>query len=458
MSYLLPFQDTGSRWLAAHQHGVLADDMGLGKTIQAIAALDTLAARRVLVICPAIARANWVREHQKFAIYDRRFVIVDDDRDATLAAARAKELSLVMSYERAVSLHQKRAFFELNPFDVLIMDEGHYLKNPFAQRTMAVLGKQGLHHCAKYLWALTGTPVTRDVGDLWPYLFCFGATKFPYERFVGYYCHTKPHPKHAYMRQIVGVRRDRLRALQELISKVVLRRTIAQVMPELPEVTYEEVTVERGPVEITDEMREKLRAETHITAEALAQASSDQIVGALEMLAKSCSTLRRYLGLQKVQPAVELVRHDLEAEYYGKIVIFFVHKDVGKNLCAGLNGGKVLQSNVGKEAAVLVYGDTPAGERQHSIDRFQNDPTCHAMVASIGAASTAITLTAGHHILFVERDWTVANNDQAVGRCRRMGQQHPVHVRTLTVANSIDEAVERVLRRRQQHIAQVVSS
>lgn len=45
---------------------LIADDMGLGKTIEAIATAVAIGATRVLVVCPASLRLNWVREIRKW--------------------------------------------------------------------------------------------------------------------------------------------------------------------------------------------------------------------------------------------------------------------------------------------------------------------------------------------------------------------------------------------------------
>ena len=58
MKMLHPYQKQGAAFLAGG--GVLlADEAGLGKTIQAIEACKALDARRVLVLCPAVALGVW---------------------------------------------------------------------------------------------------------------------------------------------------------------------------------------------------------------------------------------------------------------------------------------------------------------------------------------------------------------------------------------------------------------
>src|SRR4051812_43178128 len=73
---LFPYQEEGAQWLATKRRALLADDMGLGKTAQAIRAADLIGAERILILCPAIARTNWVREFSKFSRRGRSFSTV----------------------------------------------------------------------------------------------------------------------------------------------------------------------------------------------------------------------------------------------------------------------------------------------------------------------------------------------------------------------------------------------
>ena len=61
---LRDFQILGSLFLQLRKYACLFDDMGVGKTPQAIDAVRDL--KRVLVVCPAVAKYNWQNEFIKF--------------------------------------------------------------------------------------------------------------------------------------------------------------------------------------------------------------------------------------------------------------------------------------------------------------------------------------------------------------------------------------------------------
>jgi SWI/SNF-related matrix-associated actin-dependent regulator 1 of chromatin subfamily A len=131
------------------------------------------------------------------------------------------------------------------------------------------------------------------------------------------------------------------------------------------------------------------------------------------------------------------VRNELDAGL-DKIVLFACHRMVIEGLREGLR----------KYGAVTLYGGTPPAKRQINIDKFQKDKRCRVFIANIQAAGTSVTLTAAAEAMFVECDWTPANNAQAAMRVHRIGQTRPVRIRYCSLANSTDEKVTDALRRK----------
>ena len=59
-------QKEGIEFLLKNKKCILADDMGLGKTYQSIVAAIECEAERVLIVCPASLKINWMREIENF--------------------------------------------------------------------------------------------------------------------------------------------------------------------------------------------------------------------------------------------------------------------------------------------------------------------------------------------------------------------------------------------------------
>jgi len=417
VSALYEYQRTGAAWLAGRKHALLADEMGLGKSAQAIAACDALGVKHIVVVCPASVVENWKREHIKFST--SRGVIV-----------------AVMSYDRMA----KKLWSDELKFDVLILDEAHYLKSHTAKRTKAIFGEKcdgvgGLVERADRVILLTGTPMPNAPNELWPALRALfpeaitGTSGKPYSyfQFVSKFCKTRDN---GFGLQIVGAKNHDL--LREKLQPVMLRRTKAEVLPDLPEITFDELFVE-GSIGVAGPEADRVR-------EAL---EADGVEG-LKRIAPHVATLRRLTGMAKVAPVVEWVKEWLEG-CDRKIVLFAHHRDVLDRLheCFWQIGARVV-------------GDTSAAHRQKAIDDFQNDPNCRVFIGQNTAAGVGITLTAASDLLLVEPSWVPSDNAQIAGRIHRIGAVRGCQVRFVTLAGSIDEQISRVLARKTADLVQIL--
>lgn len=443
---LHPYQEEGATTLAASRAFLLADEMGTGKTIQAIVAADRARAGRVLVLCPAVARINWKREFDKFSAVSRDWTVVYSANTAVPPGHSA-----ICSYDLA----PKNKSLAANPWDLLVLDEAHFLKNPAAKRTKAILGKEGLVRLASRIWALTGTPIPNHAGELWCLLFTFGMTRLTYENFLSRFCNGYKMNFHF---RVTGTKQSMIPELQKLIAPVMLRRRKEDVLKELPPITFEDIAVEAGPVDLEVEsafvkyvfprdqrelLEAKLAEERSLVAGAL---RSSDVAHALAGLAQSVSTLRRYVGLQKRNAIADLVTQELDAKLYDKIILFAIHRDVIEGLRQALK----------RFDCVTLYGGTNPKDRQRNIDRFQTNKKCRVFIGNIKACGTAINLTASDQVLFAEEEWVPAENAQAAMRAHRIGQTRPVTVRVARLPNSLDEKVGQILSRKTREIAEIL--
>lgn len=441
---LFPYQLAGAQYLSQSRFALLADEMGLGKTGQAIRACDLRGCERILVLCPAIARINWLREFDRWSLYGLPSRALFSRSDAPSDAPGIT----VCSYDL---LPEHAGWLGKNRWDVLICDEAHYLKSVDAGRSRFVLGKGGLVHAAKARWFLSGTPMPNHVGELWPLLFVSGVTPLRYDDFLERYAKLR---RTQWGVQITGTKNTG--ELRGLLSKIMLRRTKAEVMKQLPSIHYGSVVLEPGPVDLEVHMfdlwrraggDDKLKAVVD-RQEAALQAMIDtlktgstpmrDLLPIMQGAQKTMAELRQYTGLAKVAPVVETIAAELASGTVDKIVLFAVHKSVIETLREGLRKFKPL----------TLYGGTPPNKRQEHLDKFQKDPRYRVFIANIAAAGTAVTLTAARHVGFVECDWTNANNAQAAMRVHRIGQERTVYCRFFALANSTDERVNEVLRRK----------
>ena len=153
------------------------------------------------------------------------------------------------------------------------------------------------------------------------------------------------------------------------------------------------------------------------------------------------SKLRHDTAVAKIPVMIDFLRNVLD-DSDEKIVFFGHHHDV-INAVAGAFGN----------AAVKVTGEIESGEeRQKSIDRFSNDPTCRLFCGSIKAAGIGLTLSVSSHVVFGELDWSPSNVTQAEDRTHRIGQKNSVLIQHLVIDGSIDARMARKLVQKQSVI------
>ena len=235
--------------------------------------------------------------------------------------------------------------------------------------------------------------------------------------------------------------------LRKILSEVMLRRRKEDVLKDLPPISYADYYIEASELPVTVEYdKQKYLNEGRVLEEALSFALNDeQSALVLEGVANSVSTLRRINGLRKIRNYVDLITQELSDYAYEKIVIFAVHREVIE----------ALKEELKQFNPVVINGGVSPKNRQDAIDSFQKDPECRVFIGQVIAAGTAITLTASHHVDVLEADWTPGNNAQAVMRCHRRGQRMPVFVRFIAIANSVDEKVMKVYRRKAQELTRI---
>ncbi|CAG9540188.1 unnamed protein product [Cercopithifilaria johnstoni] len=181
---LYKYQKTGIRWLnELHNQcvgGILADEMGLGKTVQVISFLRALAFSRledrgfnfsglgpVLIICPTTLIHQWLKEFHTWFPLCRVAILHSSGsfqgRSAQLiqkmVVPRSDGIVLLTSYG---TFAKNRKHLVDKFWHYIILDEGHKIRNPEAQITLAVKEIRTPHRLI-----LSGSPLQNSLRELW---------------------------------------------------------------------------------------------------------------------------------------------------------------------------------------------------------------------------------------------------------------------------------------------------
>jgi SWI/SNF-related matrix-associated actin-dependent regulator 1 of chromatin subfamily A len=441
---LLPYQVEGAAWLAPRRRAGLFDEPGLGKTSQCVSLADRRGAMRIIVICPAIAREHWRGEFRKFGRQPRRVLKAANIHDYR-AWERGRFDVLLCSYEMAVKWAPLiRENGEV--LDLVVLDEAHYLKNSQAKRTHALLGPtsdgvEGLMEWASCGVWVTGTPIPNDPGDIWTFLrFCkvmpLSPKQFQARYFVahaGAYA-TRHEPKP-----------EMIAELKALIANNCIKRRLADVGIDLPPIFLTNTLVEGDTSAIRDLLASFPGLDDRIGHALASMAEEDfnlaRMVDRTDV--DHVTVLRRLLGEAKALPYAQMLLGELHGGV-DKMVVFCAHTRAAELLKAYL-----LDHNI---QCVLINGATNEAHRQSYMRAFQEDASVRVLIGNIRAAGTALTLTAAAHIDMLESDWSPAANWQALKRVHRLTQTRSVRARFITLADSFDEVVNRIVAEKTERI------
>ena len=389
---LRSYQEFGVRYILRQGNVLLGDEMGLGKTVQAIAAmvsLKALGATHFMVVCPASVLVNWEREIKQFSALE-------------VTSIRGGDLPAVRKWEReggvAVTTYESISRFALPQdfgFDMLIADEAHYVKNPGARRTQALLILQRKALRTLYM---TGTPLENRVDEM---CFIVGCLRPDVAGQIKEMKYISSAPQ-----------------FRERLAPVYLRRTREDVLSELPAKIEKEQWCELG----AEEWKCYMLSVAMENFMAMRQVSWD--VGDLNKSSKA----RRLLELCK------------EAEEDGrKIIVFSYFRNTIQAVCELL----------GKKAIGPITGSVSSSRRQEIVDEFTAAPDGAVLVCQVQAGGTGLNIQAASVIIFCEPQIKPSIENQAISRAYRMGQIRTVMVHRLLADNTVDERILELLREKQ---------
>lgn len=391
---LFPFQKVGAAWLRSRTRAILADDMGLGKTVQALLAVE--GAPPLLILCPAVAKGVWTREIGKWRPGNWEVAPLSGR-----GAFRWPDLgeAVIINYDILSDVEQLA-----HPNTVIICDEAHVLKEAKTNRHKRVVK---LAAQAARLYLLTATPLLNRPQELWNLLKLADLHTEAYGTWGGF-CYAfdgSPSAGWGTPRQGAAIG----------FSKVALRRNKTEVLKDLP-------AKRRAFIPVATTYTRSEQAILDEADEAVLKHGKDV---PFELISKA----RAITAKAKIGALVARVE---EYEEAGEPLIVFSYHRAPIDVLAAREGWATITGDTSNEERTKIEAAFQAGEYK-------------GVAATIQAGGVAITLTRASNVLFCDRAWTPALNEQAEDRCNRIGQTRGVLVEVLVAAKTIDERVEEII-------------
>jgi SNF2 family DNA or RNA helicase len=427
---LYPYQVRGALFAAYRGRCILGDDMGLGKTVQTMAGVELLARERgierVLVVAPASVKYQWESEIKRFT--DRPVQVIEGANKTRQNQYSQPTFYRLINYELVL-----RDLDQLNAWqpDLIVLDEAQRIKNWESKISRAVKRLR-----SRYALVLTGTPLENKLEEL------YSIVQFVDDRRLG--------PAFQFLHDhrvlddegnLKGYRN--LDKLREKLEPILLRRTRAEVLSQLPERTDTTLYVEMTEAQRVPYQEQQVTLAQLLGKKYLTELDRRRILACIANMRMLCDSTFLYDKQTNVSPKLEEFA-ELVADLLGagphKVVVFSQWEVMLRKAAEVLDGLKV--------GHVLLHGSVPGKDRRELLERFGQDENCRVFL-STDAGGTGLNLQTADTVINLEAPWNPAVLEQRIARVHRMGQHRPVQVFNLVTRDSIEERVLRTLNQKQ---------
>ncbi|XP_062096560.1 protein CHROMATIN REMODELING 4 isoform X3 [Humulus lupulus] len=451
---LFPHQLEALNWLRKCWHKsknvILADEMGLGKTVSACAFISSLyvefkAILPCLVLVPLSTMPNWLAEFQLWApdlnvveyhgCAKARAIIrqyewhASDLKDSNNKMAAYKFNVLLTTYEMVLadSSHLRGV-----PWEVLIVDEGHRLKNS-GSKLFSLLNTFSFQHRV----LLTGTPLQNNIGEMYNLLNFLQPASFPSltsfeEKFNDL------------------TTAEKVDELKKLVSPHMLRRLKKDAMQNIPPKTERMVPVELSSIQ-AEYYRAMLTKNYQILRNIGKGVAQQSMLNIVMQLRKVCNHPYLIPGTEPDSGSAEFL-HEMRIKASAKLTLLhsmlrILYKE-GHRVLIFSQMTKLLDIledyltiEFGQKTFERVDGSVSVADRQTAIARFNQDKSRFVFLLSTRSCGLGINLASADTVIIYDSDFNPHADIQAMNRAHRIGQSKRLLVYRLVVRASVEERI-----------------
>jgi superfamily II DNA or RNA helicase len=451
---LFPHQLEALNWLRKcwykSKNVILADEMGLGKTVSACAFLSSLYCEfkinlPCLVLVPLSTMPNWMAEFSSWAPHlnvveyhgsarsrsiIRQYEWHAGDASQIGKTKRSYKFNVLLTTYEMVLVDA--AYLRSVSWEVLIVDEGHRLKNS-SSKLFSLLNSFSFQHRV----LLTGTPLQNNIGEMYNLLNFLQPTSFPSlssfeEKFNDL------------------TTAEKVEELKKLVAPHMLRRLKKDAMQNIPP------KIERMvPVELTSIQAEYYRAMLTKNYQVLRNigkgGAHQSLLNIVMQLRKVCNHPYLIPGTEPESGSPEFL-HEMRIKASAKLTLLhlmlkILHKE-GHRVLIFSQMTKLLDIledyltlEFGPKTFERVDGSVSVAERQAAIVRFNQDKTRFVFLLSTRSCGLGINLATADTVIIYDSDFNPHADIQAMNRAHRIGQSNRLLVYRLVVRASVEERI-----------------
>lgn len=473
-----PYQRTAVNFIAANRNVLVADQPGLGKTIEILAGIRASWDRpiRVLILCPRVAVTSvWAREIEA-RLDPRRVVVLPLQGKGTWRTEMLHNLlAIEPPYESSVFVIGNIEMARIKPerdgdrvkwlpanalypdlfsitWDVVVIDESDralIAKSRLPKKwSQQYAGMKMLQRLSHQRIAASGTPMRGKPEQLWGTLNWLRPKDYPgYWKWVNTYFETSGN-HFTTTDSIVGglVRPNQLAT--DLLG-VMIRRTKAEVLPELPPIQYGGQYLyprdEQSPHGVWLEMSDKQRRQyaTMLTdgvlitddAEIIANGVLAQDARKMQIANAECVVTEGTVLPTLDSPKYEWLLGKIDELDGERLIVSSKSTRLIDVFAAGLRQRDI--------ACHVITGKVTSDKRRAAmVDDFQSaDPAARVFLLNTKAGGVALTLDMSDYGVSLDRTGNPDDETQMEGRAHRTSRIHSVTWWYLQMLDTIEEEI-----------------
>jgi SNF2 family DNA or RNA helicase len=429
---LFNYQRVGASFLYQVDNGLLGDEPGMGKTPMSLAVAEKMKAQKVLIFTPSAVKHQFAAEINKF-LPGNKVVVVDGNVDKRIKLWRTEARFYLANYELLL-----RDFIHMDrDWDLIIADEATKISNPFAKQSKAVKKLR-----AKKKIAMTGTPISNRANDLWNILdFLAPGCMGNYFSFIDRYCMKNQ------WGGIFGYKN--MDELKSKLKRYMIRRTRAEVLPELPEKMETDM-----PFELSD--KEKSLYDK-IKKEILFEIDKEDI-NKLENPMTIQHTLVKLLRLQQLTNSMELLGQDKKSSKIELLKEMIEERAESDKVIIYTKFSKfadILERELVDYKPLKITGETTG--RHEIVEAFNTQDVNRVMIIT-DAASHGLNLQFRcSTIICTDLPFSLAKLEQVIGRVYRIGQKSQVNIYYLLGIKTVDYHLKKILEKKGELSDQILT-
>ena len=396
---------------------------GAGKTILSIYLKQYYPfLQKVLVLCPSSIKQQWKQEINR--VFPKDIVTVLDGHyhsgyaDCVFYADWIVINYDILSEKNPDELTWADVLSRLQ-FDLLIVDESHYITNPSAIRTQAV---QKIASKIKNRVLLSGTPITRNLENMYTQLNLVNPPMFTTEKeYKNTYCSyviKKIHARGKTVRfkELLPPTKTQIDTLKADMKNDVYIVGKDVVYAHLPETTFSTIPCAIQQDDMRNEINKIIASQYHNDFSTAKTTFSDAM---------------RKIGEMKVYETINFCK-ELNAIDDRKVCIVAFNRVIVETLHSGL-----------RPSSVFFYGGMKDEARQKAVKEFSENPEVKFFIMNCNTITGLDGLnTVCSTIVFCQIPFTWATFDQCCGRIKRANSTFDkYYAYTMVADNDLDRAV-----------------